>query len=228
MVRPIRGTHIDLEKAIRQTAWRQIAEKGAAALSLRAIARDLHITAPAIYNYFPSRDDLVTALIVEAFTALADAQFAALEGVAERDHAARLTALGMAYRRWAVTYPQRYQLIFGTPIPGYHAPGEITAPAAARSLTALVGCLEAARRDGKLNMVPASHLAESLTNQLVTWQQAVAAEHPYILYLALIIWSRVHGMVSLECGNQYPSFIETPEAVFDAQVHSLVAEYITA
>ena len=101
MVRPKRNDQIDLQQAIIDTAWEQIAESGAAALSLRAIARQLGITAPAIYNYFTRRDDLVTALIIDAYTLLGDVQFAALEGLPESDHRGRLLAVGMAYRQFA-------------------------------------------------------------------------------------------------------------------------------
>jgi AcrR family transcriptional regulator len=112
MARPKRINQIDLLNEIKDTAWQQIAENGAAALSLRAIARSLNITAPAIYNYYPSRDDLVTALIVDAYTSMGDTQYAALQAGPVGDHRARLMALGLAYRQWAVTYPQRYQMIF--------------------------------------------------------------------------------------------------------------------
>ena len=75
MVRPIKKKQIpNLQEAIKDTAWKQIAEFGASTLSLRAIARELKITAPAIYNYYSNRDDLVTALIVDAFTSLGDSQ----------------------------------------------------------------------------------------------------------------------------------------------------------
>ncbi|MEW5941158.1 MAG: TetR/AcrR family transcriptional regulator, partial [Chloroflexota bacterium] len=118
MVRPIKKKQIpNLQEAIKEKAWRQIAEEGAPALSLRAIARALKITAPAIYNYFPRRDDLVTALIVDAFTSLAEAQRASIESLPANDLKTRLATLGLAYREWALAYPQRYQLIFGTPIP---------------------------------------------------------------------------------------------------------------
>ena len=84
MVRPTKKEQIpNLPEAIKETAWQQIAEKGAAALSLRAIARQtLGITAPAIYNYFPRRDDLVTALIVDAFTSLGESQKEAIHDFA--------------------------------------------------------------------------------------------------------------------------------------------------
>ncbi|MBL8102194.1 MAG: TetR/AcrR family transcriptional regulator, partial [Anaerolineales bacterium] len=152
MVRPTLKKQIpNLQEAIKDTAWKQIAEHGAAALSLRGIARDLKITAPAIYNYFPDRDALVTALIIDAYTSLGDFEFAARDAVSEEDLVGRLRATGDAYREWAVTYPQRYQLIFGTPIPGYEAPKEKVLPSAARSLGALVSVIDALRIRGKLS-----------------------------------------------------------------------------
>src|SRR4030042_5920422 len=112
--RPTRAQrHPDLQTAIKETAWKQIAEYGAAALNLRAIARTLGITAPSIYNYFPNRDALVTALIVEAFNSLADAQEASVQNLAEDDLEGKLSALGLGYRQGAVSYPQPSPLIFG-------------------------------------------------------------------------------------------------------------------
>src|SRR5512134_3496217 len=114
MVRPIKKNQIpNLQELIKETAWKQIAEFGASALSLRAIARALGITAPAIYNYYPDRDALVTALIVDAFNSLGESQQASVASLAPDDHGARLTRHGLAYRDWALAYPQRYQLIFG-------------------------------------------------------------------------------------------------------------------
>src|SRR5512143_3736128 len=125
MSRPKRTAQIaDLQTAIKETAWKQIAEFGAPTLSLRAIARELGITAPAIYNYFPRRDDLVTALIIDAYTSFGDSQIEARDAVAADDLSGRMLAIGVAYRDWALAYPQRYQLLFGTPIPGYEAPME--------------------------------------------------------------------------------------------------------
>src|SRR5678816_3405079 len=120
MVRPTRKKQIpNLQEVIKEEAWSQIAREGAAALSLRAIAREINITAPAIYNYFPDRDALVTALIIDAFTSFGDWQIEASDAISINKYADRLKAIGLAYRNWAHTYPQRYELVFGTPIPGY-------------------------------------------------------------------------------------------------------------
>jgi AcrR family transcriptional regulator len=226
MPRPKLSQQIDLQSAIKETALRQIGESGAASLSLRAIARQLHITAPAIYNHFPSRDDLVTALIVDAYTSLGDGQFAALEGLSGDDHPARLRALGLAYRHWAVTYPQQYMLIFGSPIPGYHCPPERSLPAAARSLSPLIAVLEAARRAGRLQPEAAPYLAEPLRQQLAAWQSMHAVGDVYVLYLALVIWSRVHGLVMLEIDNQYPPFVQDPALIFHREVDWIVHQYL--
>src|SRR5215510_10304073 len=152
MVRPIKKKQIpNLQEAIKETAWKQIAEFGAPALSLRAIARELKITAPAIYNYFPDRDALVTALIIDAFTSFGDWQIEARDSVPAEDLGERFKAIGLAYRNWARTYPQRYQLIFGTPIPGYETPWEKVFPSSTRSISALFSVVESFRAAEKLN-----------------------------------------------------------------------------
>src|SRR5690242_4686609 len=172
MVRPTRTKQIqNLQEVIKETAWQQIARQGAAALSLRAIARELNITAPAIYNYFPSRDDLVTALIVDAFTSLGDSQKDSIKSIPANKPQARLFTLGLAYRDWALAHPQRYQLIFGTPIPGYEAPADITLPAAAWALIPLIETLQALYNADKLRVENLSKLTPALKSMLGAWQE---------------------------------------------------------
>ena len=231
MVRPVKRKQIpNLQEAIKETAWKQIAEFGAPALSLRAIARELKITAPAIYNYFPSRDDLVTALIVDAFTSLGDSQKSVLEANAGKESTARLSRLGLAYRDWAVTYPQRYQLIFGTPIPGYEAPADVTLPAAAWALVPLIETIQTLHETEKLRSDNLAKLTPKLRSMLVAWQEFVSQSgiqvHIEVLYLALVIWSRVHGLVTLELGHQHPSFIDDPGEIFRREIANIQLQYI--
>lgn len=226
MARPKSSEQIDQQAAIRETAWKQMAEQGAAALSLRRIARELNITAPAIYNYFPRRDDLVTALIVDAFTALGDSQCAAIAGLPDGDPQARFSALGLAYRQWAITHPQHYQLIFGTPIPGYQAPVDITVPAAARALKLLTGTLQALLTAGRLRVERSAAMTPELKSMLEAWQAFGAQADVEVLYLALVVWSRVHGLVALEIGRQFPSFISEPGAVFRREIENMIRQYI--
>jgi len=218
--------HPDLQTAIKETAWKQIAEAGAPALGLRSIARELNITAPSIYNYFPSRDDLVTALIVDAYNSLADAQESAAQNLTADDLSGRLFELGLAYRAWTVTYPQRYQLIFGTPIPHYHAPDEITLPAAARALIPLTRVVQALYTAGKLRIERLSPLTSKLEVMLKAWQVFEGSSDIEVLYLTFIIWSRLHGMVTLEIGNQIPSFMDDPAELYRRELANILNQYL--
>lgn len=119
-------------------AWAQVEASGAAGLSVNAIAKSMGISGPALYRYFSSRDELITELITEAYQGMADAMRAAAAGSSKRD---RVAALAGAVRRWALEMPHRYFLIYGTPVPGYHAPPQTTA--IARSMMDLL--LEAFR-----------------------------------------------------------------------------------
>jgi AcrR family transcriptional regulator len=218
-------THAATRQEIIAIAWKQIAENGASTLSLRAIARAMEMTAPALYRYFPDRDALVTNLIVEAFTSLGEALLAGQESIPAGDHVGRLTATGIAYRAWAMTYPQRYALIFGTPIPGYEAPSKVTMPAAAQSLNVLIKVLDDAIQDGKLLIPEPSPIAGELQIQIEAWRTQVSSlAHPYAHYLALVIWSRVHGLVSLEIGHQFPPSLTSLECVYRQEIQALMQQ----
>jgi len=210
----------NLQTAIKETAWKQIAEFGASALSLRAIARELGITAPAIYNYYPRRDDLVTALIIDAHTSFGDAQLAAREAVKADDFVRRLFAIGQAYRQWAITHPQRYQLIFGTPIPGYEAPIEQVLPSQARSLSVLVSVIEALRLAGKLKVAALPPITPGQEAKFEGWKKHGVEADNLSLSIAMLIWSRVHGLVSLEIGGYLPPFGTNGDALY---LYELVA-----
>jgi AcrR family transcriptional regulator len=232
MVRPTRNKQIqNLQEVIKETAWSQIAREGAPALSLRAIARELNITAPAIYNYFPSRDDLVTALIVDAFTSLGESQKDSIKSIPASKPAVRLSKLGLEYREWALTYPQRYQLIFGTPIPNYEAPPDITLPAAAWALIPLIETLQTLYASDKLRVENLAKLTPALKSMLEAWQEFIQKSgmevHIEVLYLAFVIWSRVHGLVTLELGHQTPSFITDPGEIFRREIESIQKQYLS-
>jgi len=196
MVRPKRDQqHPNLSEAIKETAREQIAECGAAALSLRGIARELSITAPAIYNYFPSRDDLVTALIVDAYHSLAEA-LAASKETNNESHTANIIASANAYRNWALAHAEEYGLIFGTPIPGYKAPMEITGPAAARSMAVLIDVLDAVWRDGAFEI---DDTLPGTSEMVQAWIDKFSYEgNPAVIHFAMGCWAQIHGLVSLE------------------------------
>ena len=227
MVRPIKKKQIpNLQEAIKETAWKQIAEYGAPALSLRAIARELNITAPAIYNYFPDRGALVTALIIDAFTSFGDWQLEARDSVRAEDLRGQLKAIGLAYRNWAHAYPQRYQLIFGTPIPGYKGPVDKIFPSSARSLSALVSVVEGLRVAGKLNISSFPKIKPEYKTSFEMWKTYGGEADVLSLSVAMIIWSRVHGIVSLEIGGNLPPFGAKGDALYLYELESLKEQFI--
>jgi AcrR family transcriptional regulator len=227
MVRPVKKKQIpNLDEAIKDTAWKQIAEKGAPALSLRAIARELKITAPAIYNYFPDRDAMVTALIIDAFTSFGDSQLSARDAIPEADLIGRFKAIGLAYRDWAHMYPQRYQLIFGTPIPGYQGSVEKILPSSARSISALFSVVESIRAAGRLNVDLYPEVKKEYKAHYDIWKSHVGDIHPLSVSVAMLIWSRVHGVVSLEIQGNLPPYGENGDALYLLELDLIAAQFI--
>jgi AcrR family transcriptional regulator len=227
MVRPVRNKQIpNLHEAIKEAAWNQIAAYGAPALSLRAIARDLKITAPAIYNYFPDRDALVTALIIDAYRSFGDSQLAARDALPVDDLSGRMKAIGIAYRVWAHTYPQRYQLIFGTPIPGYEAPLLEVLPSAARSLSALTSVVEQLRLAGRLKLQSFPRVKTEYEPSFETWKKYGGNVDMLSMSVAMVIWSRVHGIVSLEIANNIPPFGTNGDELYLFELESIANQFI--
>lgn len=227
MARPIKKKQIlNLKEQIKETAWKQIAEYGAPALSLRAIARELKISAPAIYNYFHDRDALVTALIIDAYSSFGDSQLEARDAIPETDVQGRFHAIGMAYRNWALTYPQRYQLIFGTPIPGYEAPMMVVLPSAARSLSALVSVVEQLRAGENLNVQSFPEVKEEYKASFEVWKTYGGEANLLSLSVAMIIWSRVHGIVSLEIAGNLPPFGSSGNDLYLFEMDSIAKQFI--
>ncbi len=200
---------------IKAVAWDQIAKYGAPALSLRAIAREMGLTAPALYRYYQDRDALVTALVIDAFNSFGDALEAGRRSQSEKDHVERLRAVGRAYREWAVAYPQRYTLIFGTPIRGY-CPSPETEPAGRRSFSVLLEALNDAHNAGALHPPPEyERNPGSLDAQLESLRREAEIPFPRaVVQLALATWSRIHGLVSLQIIGQLSGFLGAETALF--------------
>src|SRR5215212_10853067 len=137
----------ELTAEITEVARRQLGEVGAAALSLRAVARELGMASSALYRYFPSRDDLLTRLIIDGYDALGDAADAADDPSAPP--AERWLGVCRAVRAWARAHPHEYALLYGSPVPGYRAPQD-TVPAASRVGVVLGRILGEAAHSGAL------------------------------------------------------------------------------
>jgi AcrR family transcriptional regulator len=203
---------------VKQAALRQLAESGPAGLSVSAIGKELGVSGPALYRYFASRDELVTDLVIDAYHDLADALRAATSIPPRREPHARLEALARGYRSWALAQPHRYRLLFGPPLPGYdaHAQQLVTASQAAMNL--LLGVLR------ELSNCTTAPAPQPLASQLAAWAQTQAFDvDPAVALHAILIWSRLHGLVSLEIAGNFASMGIDPEQVFEAQLPALTA-----
>ncbi|MEE1620976.1 TetR/AcrR family transcriptional regulator [Zafaria sp. J156] len=192
---------------IKELALGQLAESGAADLSLRAIARELNLVSSAIYRYFPSRDELITALIVDAYNDLAASLEAA--GSTRAPHRVRWSAVTGAFRSWAREQPHRFALVYGSAIPGYRAPGDTIEPAA-RVVRAF--CAPAVRGPGA--RLPGG-AADGLAGQLDVFADAVGVERDPDAVLDLAAaFARMVGAVQLELNGHFVGTFEPADALF--------------
>ena len=164
---------------------------------------------------------------MDAFNSLAEALYEAASASAAEDYPGQLVSLGQAYRLWAIDLPPRYQLIFGTPIPGYVAPEDITLPAAAAGFIPLTSLLQAAFRAGRLRLDRLPPLTPALGSMLEAWRQTEGHADPEVLYLALVFWSRIHGLMMFEINGQFPSFITDPGEVYEREVNNVVIQFFS-
>lgn len=206
---------------IKEHAWEQIAGSGASALSLNAIAKRMGMTGPALYRYFGSRDELITALVTDAYRSLADTcrAAAAESSGASSSGPARLKELAHTMRGWALTDPHRYFLIYGTPVPGYHAPEDVTLIAAEIMAVLLDACAALPADGGEVHPGEAqldAHLAGHRE-----WDRGHPAPAP-VLRRALAFWTRLHGVLSLELAGHFTGMGLDPELLFDAELDGLV------
>ncbi|MBF6170848.1 TetR/AcrR family transcriptional regulator [Nocardia blacklockiae] len=202
-----------------------LAVHGAAALSLRAVARDLGVVSSAVYRYVRSRDELLTLLVVDGYTELADAVDAAL-AEAPDDPAERLRVIGRAVREWALAEPAGYGLLFGTPVPGYHAPAEQTVAPGVRVVGALLTVLENAHRAGLLTEpAAATPVSPVLAADLTRIRAEFGLTLPdRVLVRGMSLWTGLFGAVSFEVFDMYgaDTFSDRAE-VFERQLDSLCA-----
>jgi len=221
----------ELTREIKEEARRQLVATGAEGLSLRAVARELGMVSSALYRYYPSRDDLLTALIIDAYNALGEAAEQATAGAASARE--RWIAACHAIRDWARSNPQEYALIYGSPVPGYRAP-EATIGPASRVPLAFVGVVQGALSAGELTAAKgALPVAGALAEQAAALSAALsrsaasrevqgapagegvaAGVPPDALVRAVIAWTQLFGMISFELFGQLVGSFEPADALF--------------
>jgi AcrR family transcriptional regulator len=235
----------ELSREIKEEARRQLAAVGANGLSLRAVAKELGMVSSALYRYYPSKDDLLTALIIDAYNAIGEAAETAIGPAAvigpvtapgsQPVGLERWLAACHAIRAWAVARPHEYALIYGSPVPGYRAP-EATIGPAARVPLAFIAVLRDALAGGELaDASPAAVAAgdglprgDPLAVQAAALSAALALEGApavpgYLLVRGVIAWTQLFGMLSFELFGQFVGSFEPADAFFGHAAAQLAA-----
>ncbi|KAA0940164.1 TetR/AcrR family transcriptional regulator [Streptomyces apricus] len=213
-------------REILEAAERQIAEDGPAALSLRAVSRSLGMTVQALYHYFPSRDDLVTALIAKAYDALAEAVRAAVDAAGDDSPVERVVLATEGYRSWAIAHPELFQLLYGTPLRYYAAPVDgPTTQAMRRMSTIFERELFGRFTEAQLAAAQTPDLSPSFTQYLDHLPSADGRRLPSAATALLMsAWGHMHGMVVLEVFG-HTSFLGDHQAeVFRMSMRNLVED----
>lgn len=206
---------------IKQTALALMREQQTTDVRFTDIAREMGMTPPALYRYFADRDELLTALIADAYDELGRAMAEALAPLPERDVAARWLAAAQAYRHWARQEPQQFALILGLPVPGYVAPQDgPTTEASQRAMAQLSGLFVSALEHGKLHKPLLREVDDVIEVCALGKNEDLGCEIPAANFQAMLhAWASLHGFTSLEAyGHLDWMEPEARDALFVAQV----------
>lgn len=215
-------TREKIEAQIIELGRRHLVTEGAAGLSLRAIARDLGMVSSAVYRYVASRDDLLTLLLVDAYSELADTvdRAAATADGPWRD---QLLTMAQAARAWAVDQPASWALLYGSPVPGYRAPRERTVGPGTRVVGAMFDAIGAGIAAGDIsqsNVTAGQPLSSDFDR---VREEFEFAGDDSAVAKCFLLWAALVGAISLEVFGQYGADTLTePGAVFDSQVRLLI------
>ena len=207
----------EVRAAILAAAAERVARDGATDLSLRAVARDVGMVSSAVYRYFASRDDLLTALIIQAYDSLGDRVDAHVATTSGRPAAERWVDVAMEIRSWALEHPNDYALLYGTPIPGYAAPDDTVAPGTrvARALVRIVR--EASRLEQPPGQPPGQPLEPALVESFAALRVELDLGVDDATLLAIITaWTQLFGLLTFELFGQTHGFVSDDEALFRA------------
>jgi AcrR family transcriptional regulator len=214
-----------IERDIIAIGRRHLVTEGAAGLSVRAIARELGMVSSAVYRYVASRDDLLTLLLIDAYTELADAVDRAHRS-ASGSWAEQALASARAARQWAVDQPACWALLYGSPVPGYHAPAERTVGPGPRVVGVLFAAVASGIAAGDI-VLPNIEVPQPMSSDFdaVRAEFAFAGDDATVLK-CFLLWAALVGAISLEVFGQYGAdTLSDPAAVFDGQIELLLATF---
>jgi len=209
----------ELTREILDTARAHLEAEGAAGLSLRAVARDLGMVSSAVYRYFPSRDDLLTRLIIDAYNGLGDAVDAREASLARGDLLGRWMAVANGCRDWALAHPQEWALIYGSPVPGYEAP-EFTIEPATRVTMVLANIITDAWRESPVEG-PAREASLGAMLELSGMEEVMPGVPDVVRARGLMVWTQIFGFVSFELFGHYRGSVRNANKFFDFVVDEI-------
>lgn len=210
---------------IKRLAREQVADNGAANLSLREIAREMGMASSALYRYFASRDELLTILIIDSYDAIGDIIERADAGCARNDLSGRWRAVSLSLRTWAIANPSDYGLIFGTPVPGYEAPTDTIAPALRYTnvLLRLLADVQAAGCKPLITVPSTKGVSREYKRVRANLGMQLSDE---MLLAGLAAWAALFGAISFELFGHVDTVFTDPEAHFRALSEMLGAQML--
>lgn len=209
-----------LLEEIRSAAIDELRRTGAASLSLREVARAAGISPAGLYRYVDGRDGLLELLISDGFEAFGSAIETAIAAAGD-DVVARMDAVALGYRRWALGNPEQFGLILGTPVPGFSARDEGPTVSSVRRfaepmIRVVAVAYAATHPDGTGGEATAIDLSPSATDN--------GAFPEPLIGVIVRSWSRVHGLVALETFGHLRWSGTDVEALLRTEVRSIAAE----
>lgn len=211
---------------IKQAARRLLVDGGPAAISLRAIARDMGMTAPAIYRYFSSLDALLIELTADFYAELRGSIESA-DGPAD-EPLRRLGHLARGFRQWACQHRAEFALMFGSPIPGvtdFDRHGETVQDAGARFGELFLDALTDLYDRHPFPTPAAALLDERFADRLGPYLDAHGDRYPLpVVYVFLAGWTRLYGLVATEIFGHLQWAMTDGEPLFELELARFVTE----
>lgn len=228
----------DTDRAIRAQARALLVSDGPQAVTLRAIAREMGITAPALYRYYASREDLVEHLRTDVCDDLARELAEDLTALSEDDRIGQVMAVCRGFRRWALAHPQEFALVFASPSEASaNCPAggqDVAKDSFGRIFLSVAGRVLAS---GPLVQPPARAVPPSLAADLADFRAELlrviaetGVEVPEdrlsvgTAYVMLQFWVRLYGQVALEVFGQFPFPVSDPGPLFESMLTDLLRE----
>ena len=219
----------DTVREIKETARKVLVEEGPDGLALRAVARAMGMTAPALYRYFDSREDLVEHVVADLYDELVAVLEAARDAARPATAPVQLLACSRAFRRWATTHHAEFGLLFGSAgdgiIPPHGTRGVADSPAelAAQRFGAVFAVLIAeVYAERRFPIQADDEIEPLLQEQLRSWCTEFPVQLPLgVMKVFLSCWIRLYGMVCMEVFGHLKFAVADAGPMFEAELHSL-------